>query len=265
MKVRLIKEPTPTLHISEKLYAELLSYVRSTTLEMTLVLEIEKLNKLKYEIKAINIPPQWNEPAESKTLDSKYIDWCENLILKGHTLNGHMHTHPNFSVTPSGYDIQFFNNLINDTNTFAFRIIMNHEGLITVDLIDKEDNIIAEKMDLTIDCKTFKLNINDATKYIHDIDDKNIKYCVNTNLEATVYNKYLAVTKSKISIIENNKTADKLSYINYIPVRKQDTDEGMSTSKYNYNYGKSLLEKDEEDMDIYEYYDRHFGQDSYKK
>ena len=118
--IRFKHDQDVTIEVSEKLYNDILSLVNSTDLEMTLLLELEKLNTYNFKIINYFIPPQWNESAESKTLDSKYPQWCIEQIKAGHKLNGHMHSHPSFSVSPSGYDNKFFEDLIEETNSFVY-------------------------------------------------------------------------------------------------------------------------------------------------
>lgn len=190
-----IKKPSPILYISDSLYAELLAYARSTDLEMTMVLSIEQTDTYTYEVTKINIPPQWNEAAETKTIDSQYNQWCFEQIKNKIKLNGHLHTHPKMSVCPSGYDENFYTTLINSTNNFQFRLILNQQGNIRVDIIDVVNNYKAENIGITV--KAGNLTI------------------------------FVDATSSPIKSI-------KLPIVEFKPTRKSETDEAYKYS-YNYN------------------------------
>lgn len=197
-----IKKPSPILYISDSLYAELLAYARSTDLEMTMVLSIEQTDTYTYEVTKINIPPQWNEAAETKTIDSQYNQWCFEQIKNKIKLNGHLHTHPKMSVCPSGYDENFYTTLINSTNNFQFRLILNQQGNIRVDIIDAVNNYKAENIGIMI--KAGNLTI------------------------------FVDATSSPIKSIE-------LPKVEFKPTRRSETDEAYTYSynhnlKNNYNY-----------------------------
>lgn len=164
-----IKKPEPILYCSDALYAEMLAYARSTDLEMTMVLSIEQLSEYEYEVTKINIPPQWNESAETKTIDSQYNQWCFEQIKNKIKLNGHLHTHPKMSVSPSGYDENFYNILINSTNTYQFRLILNQQGNIRVDIIDVTNNYKAENIGLTIKTNNLLILVDNTNSPIKNI------------------------------------------------------------------------------------------------
>lgn len=167
----------PKLYISNQLYIEMMSYALSTDLEMTMILSIDKETEEKYRITKINIPPQFNSGAETKTLDEEYPQWCFEQVKNNIALNGHLHTHPLFSVSPSGYDDNFFKDLIKQTNTFQFRLILNHKGNIRVDIIDALHNYYETDIGLYIEYDNLTIFTNSTTPSITNIIvDPNIKY-----------------------------------------------------------------------------------------
>lgn len=190
-----IKNPEPVLYCSDALYAEMLAYARSTDLEMTMILSIDQLSKYEYEITKINIPPQWNESAETKTIDSQYNQWCFEQIKNNIKLNGHLHTHPKMSVSPSGYDENFYNILINATNTYQFRLILNQQGNIRVDIIDMTNNYKVENIGLTIKTNNLLILVDNTNSPIKNIT---------------------------------------LPHVDFKPTRKSETDEGVHISTYNH-------------------------------
>lgn len=273
MSIKFKKQPKVVIDVTEKLYNDLLSLVNSTDLEMTLILELEKTSKYSFKIINYLIPPQWNESAESKTLDSKYPQWCVEQIKKQHKLNGHMHSHPKFSVTPSGYDNTFFNNLVDETNTYQARFIINQRGFITADIINEEDNYIAEECDIRVLCNNFNIIVN-AKSVSAEVDFDHLSYeniSVNRNLTVSLHSKFLTLNATSISYTKT---------VEYKPVRKNDTDEGYfrfgNTSNYTFGfnapkYQQNTFPEDDDDEEIpYQHnldpqiYDKDFEED-YKR
>ena len=171
-----IKKPSPMLYISDSLYATLLAYARSTDLEMTMVLSIEQTGTYTYEVTKINIPPQWNEAAETKTIDSQYNQWCFEQIKNKIKLNGHLHTHPKMSVCPSGYDENFYTTLINSTNNFQFRLILNQQGNIRVDIIDAVNNYKAENIGITVKAGNLTIFVDATSSPIKSIELPKVEF-----------------------------------------------------------------------------------------
>jgi len=171
-----IKKPSPMLYISDSLYATLLAYARSTDLEMTMVLSIEQTGTYTYEVTKINIPPQWNEAAETKTIDSQYNQWCFEQVKNKIKLNGHLHTHPKMSVCPSGYDENFYTTLINSTNNFQFRLILNQQGNIRVDIIDAVNNYKAENIGITVKAGNLTIFVDATSSPIKSIELPKVEF-----------------------------------------------------------------------------------------
>ena len=171
-----IRKPSPVLYISDSLYAELLAYARSTDLEMTMVLSIEQTDTYTYEVTKINIPPQWNEAAETKTIDSQYNQWCFEQIKNKIKLNGHLHTHPKMSVCPSGYDENFYTTLINSTNNFQFRLILNQQGNIRVDIIDAVNNYKAENIGIMVKAGSLTVFVDATSSPIKSIELPKVEF-----------------------------------------------------------------------------------------
>lgn len=254
MKITFTKEKNPVLTIPENIYNTMLSNVRSTDLEITFILEIErrKNNPTAFTVKSFQLPPQWNEPAESKTIDSQYPKWCVDKVKQGIKLNGHGHTHPKMGVTPSGYDINFFKELEKDTNTFQFRFILNQKGLIQCDLIDKEEGYIAEQMDVVVPCEGFNLIINSTNHTIVITDTKKLSIIsIDNSLKVTLASELIAVSANAIT----NTIIEKEELIK--TQRRNETDEAIKTYGYTnpnqlpYSNKKSKKSAGSEDTDDY--------------
>lgn len=208
MEITLINKPTIQVNMPEEIYNRLLANVRSTDLEITFILSIEREeeNTASFRVYECSFPPQWNEPAESKTLDSDYPKWCMEQIKSGIKLNGHGHSHPKMMVNPSGYDTNFFKQLIDDTNTFQFRLIVNQQGLIRCDLIDRELGFIVENIAITINCKGFDIIVDSTSFKFKITDTKNIQiYSLSDELMLTLKSHYLIASKNNIAITELDK------------------------------------------------------------
>ena len=214
----------PELLIPEKVYNKLLTNVRATKLEMTFILEIKRLEEVSWAFLAedVHIPPQWNEPAESKTIDSQYPQWCYQKITEEKvTLNGHGHTHPNMSTNPSGYDTTFFEQLKTDTNTFQFRLITNHKGHIRCDLIDKEQGFICTNVPVIVPCKGFNLHISSSTYNIEITNPAELEVIdIFPDFTALFGSHYITVSKNTIdnALIDGDLILKE--------TRKSQTDEG---------------------------------------
>ena len=260
MRLTLLEKKEPELYIPEEIYNRMLANVRSTTLEITFMLEIirNENDRTKFKVNNFFLPPQWNEPAESKTLDSKYPQWCLEKVKQKIKLNGQGHTHPKMSVTPSGYDVAFFKDLIKETNTFQMRLIMNQEGLIQCDLVDKEQGYVAEDLNVIVECKGFKLVINNKDiKIIITNTEQLTVVDISNKLEITVMSELITANKNSIS---ESKIDDTLIIKTK---RRYETDEAItygnrttpSISKNNQNKTKIY---DDYDADAYEEFMKYY-------
>lgn len=272
MEITLLNKPTIQVNMPEEIYNRLLANIRSTDLEITFILSIEREeeNTAHFRIYECSFPPQWNEPAESKTIDSDYPKWCMEQIKKGIKLNGHGHSHPKMMVNPSGYDSNFFDQLIGDTNTFQFRFIINQQGLIRCDLIDRELGFIVENIAVAINCRGFDIIVDSTSFKFKITDTKNLKiYSLSDELMLTLKSDYLIVSKNNISITELEKKE-------LISVKRRfQTNEAIKYTTYNANSktqstkNPTLFTVDEDDAedDYMHYYnlERGFNDYGYKK
>lgn len=225
--------------ISEKLYNELLQHVCANDLEMTMQLGVVNEGD-NYRIESYSIPPQWNEGAESKTLDSKFPKWCFEQRQKGIKINGHFHTHPKFAPNPSGFDISYFKDVIKETTTLQARFIMNQAGKMQCDIVDRTNNLLITDHPVTVECECFNLILTSSAIDCEIVDRDNIKYEVSNDLKViTVKSKYITFNN------RNELTYTKTLKETYKAVRKQDTDEGIKYSyKNTYTEGNKKGKKD---------------------
>ena len=211
----------PKLYMSGMIYNQVLNLVNSTDLEMTILFSISR-DKNNFVVNKVLIPPQWNEPAETKTIDSKYPKWCIEQYKNKDNLNGDGHTHPSFSVSPSGYDHNYFEQMKKDTNDFKFRLIINQKGNIHCDLIDKIKNIIIKNMPVTVVCAGFNIEVDDTSFKLKLTDKKKLRYDVDNSLNIILKSQFISYTSLGIAFKKDKN-------FKYKAVRKSETDEGFNS------------------------------------
>lgn len=242
---------TPQLIIKEEVFNKLLNNVRNTTLEMTFILHINRIKDTPWSFEAVGVhfPPQWNEAAESKTIDSQYPKWCFNKIKNEKViLNGHGHTHPKMSVNPSGYDVNFFNELVKDTNTFQFRLIANHKGNIRCDLIDREKGFICNEVPVIVPCQGFNLVVGSNNYSIEVTDTAQLSILeLNEDFSVTLVSEFISVNPKSINttVIEGEEL--------FKETRKYQTDEGKPNFGYTANKHARGGSEDTYQTNIYDY------------
>lgn len=219
MKIEMLdSSKLPKLYMPSTIYNQVLNLVNSTDLEMTILFSISR-ELDNFRINKVLIPPQWNEPAETKTIDSKYPKWCIEQYKNKDNLNGDGHTHPSFSVSPSGYDINYFEQMKKDTNDFKFRFIINQKGYIHCDLIDRIKNLVITDMPVTIICDGFNIEVTDNKFNLILINKKKLKYDIDNSLNIILKSQSISYTPLGISYKKDKN-------FKYKAVRKSETDEG---------------------------------------
>ena len=226
----------PLVIIKEKHFNYILEQIRSTNLEITYIVSFEKQDN-RYISKEVYLPPQWNSPAETKTIDSQYSKWAFDLANKGIILNGHGHSHPKMAVNPSGYDIDFYNKIKRDTETFQIRLIINQKGYIRCDLCDYSTYRASfEEIPVYISCEGFIIIATTEGWTIKVDPNKDpIIESINENLTVTLKSEYLKAS------VENILTTP-LPKEDYIKVVTEDPDVKVPT-KNTYNSTEKIYYK----------------------
>ena len=138
-------------------------------------------------------------------------------------------------VTPSGYDITFFDNIVKDTSSYQLRLIINKKGHIRCDIVDRELNYIAEEVNVYVTAKHLTLLIDSTKISAH----------------------FKSATMSIFAVLDTYKDIAFQPYVetDFKETRRCDTDEKLKTTPtktYHNNYmaytykGTNLL-GDEED------------------
>jgi len=146
-----------TLIISPKAYLKMMLYVRDTPTEIAWHGTVIKQNTNTYIITDVFLYPQKLSAATVTTVQEKYNNWCVDLADEQYDhmrLQGHSHV--NFSVSPSGTDLNFYDTILQVLNKSDFYIfmIMNKNGDMYFLIYDLENNTIYEKQDINLMLKS---------------------------------------------------------------------------------------------------------------
>jgi proteasome lid subunit RPN8/RPN11 len=222
-----LKEDNIKIIFDEKTYATILAAVNSTKMEITYLAKVDKEcrnGNYYYTITNALFPPQWNEAMESKTIDSQYAKWIYNVEKENDhkvVLNGH--SHPSFAVTPSGYDITFYNTLKQQCNLYTVRMIINQKGLVHLDLYDKDEMFEVNEATCYIITKNESVIKINSKSFDVLLSKKETIYVDRNNFEAYINTDYLTITKDTIfSKIKSD----------FKETRKSQTDEGWSKENW---------------------------------
>lgn len=148
------KKKRPTLKISTKAYLKMLLYVLDTSTEIAWHGTVSRnVQTQTYTIKDVFLYPQTLTNATVNTDQEKYTQWCEEL--DDDTVNEmHFqgHSHVNFGATPSGVDINYYNDVLQvlTKDDYYIFLIMNKSRNFSVFIYDLSINTIFETQDIDI-------------------------------------------------------------------------------------------------------------------
>lgn len=142
------------LYINADAYCKMLLYVRDTKTEIGWHGTVKRTEDGKaYWITDVMVYPQTVTGATVNTDQVEYEKWLETL--SDDTFN-HLrfqgHSHVNMSVTPSGVDEQYYDNMIQPlpSNDYYIFLIMNKSGETTWRIYDLKNNCIYENADIDV-------------------------------------------------------------------------------------------------------------------
>jgi len=154
-------------------------------LEYMFLGEVEKIDNTKFVIQDIVFTPQLVTGATVETDDEKYVDWLTQNYPHPKSrkkIRLHGHSHVNMGVTPSGEDNKQLSRFIDQISDFFIQLIINKKGDYTLNLFNKETNLIYEKLDLYLEmngilikCENFLNNLKFDMKPIN-LNDYEITY-----------------------------------------------------------------------------------------
>lgn len=167
----------PTVYISTMAYLKMLLYVRDTDVEIAWHGTVERNQEQNwYHIKDVFLYPQIIRAATVDTDQEKYQNWLQNIedddVFNNIRFQGHSHV--NMSTSPSGTDLNMYNNFLQvlPNNDYYIFMIMNKLGSITCFIYDLAKNLIYETADINI--KVLAPKTHDLIK---DITTEKDTYC----------------------------------------------------------------------------------------
>ncbi len=142
------------IFIEAAAYLKMMIYVRDTNTEIAWHGTVERnQEKNYYYIKDVFLYPQKLAAATVQTDQDKYNKWLEELDDETYNkLRFQGHSHVNFGVTPSGTDLNYYNDILQvlpSTDYYIF-MIMNKSGDMTFLVYDLAKNIVYNTQDVNV-------------------------------------------------------------------------------------------------------------------
>lgn len=168
--------PKTTIYIEAAAYLKMMLYVRDTDTEIAWHGTVERnLEKNYYYIKDVFLYPQKLAAATVQTDQEKYNKWMEELDDETYNkLRFQGHSHVNFSTSPSGTDLSYYNDILQvlPSSDYYIFMIMNKTGSMTFFIYDLGKNIIYNTEDININI-IYGQNLD----IVGMINDQKEKYC----------------------------------------------------------------------------------------
>ena len=184
------KQDRANIYISATAYLKMMLYVRDTSTEIAWHGTVTRYtDKNTYLIKDVFLYPQTLSGATVTTDQKEYNDWIEKL--DDDTLNimrFQGHSHVNFSTSPSGTDLNFYNDILQtlQKDDYYIFMILNKVGEMTFLIYDLEKNLIYENADIDV----FIIENKNNTDLIGTIKESKTKYCKTHTYTHTDYKPY---------------------------------------------------------------------------
>lgn len=169
-------EERPTIFVEQTAYMKMMLYVRDTETEIawhgTVTRDSEDNS---YYIHDVFLYPQKLTAATVQTDQDKYNEWIMQLDDDTHnTMRFQGHSHVNFGVSPSGTDLQFYNDILQvlPKNDYYIFTIINKKGDTSWFIYDLEKNTIYDTNDIDI-----QVYNNTDSDIIDNITKQKALYC----------------------------------------------------------------------------------------
>lgn len=175
--------PKAQLYITAEAYVKILLYVRDTSTEIAWHGTVVR-DKNAFLIKDVMLYPQTLAAATVTTDQERYNEWIINLDDNTHNqLRFQGHSHVNFGATPSGTDLDYYNQILQvlPDNDFYIFMIINKPGDMSLFIYDLAENIIYEKADIDFHV----INGKTETNILDTIEQQKLEYCTKP---VTTYN-----------------------------------------------------------------------------
>lgn len=167
--------PKAQLYITTEAYLKILLYVRDTATEIAWHGTVNREGN-RFLIKDVMLYPQTLSAATVTTDQEKYNEWLINIDDETHNkLRFQGHSHVNFSPTPSGTDLTYYNDILQvlPKDDYYIFMIINKSGAMTLLIYDLAANIIYENEDIEFTV----LNSTNDIDLEHHINYEKEKYC----------------------------------------------------------------------------------------
>lgn len=198
----LTPQTKPTVYIDPEAYLKIMLYVRDTSTEIAWHGTVERyLETNTYYIKDVFLYPQKVTGATVQTDQAQYNQWLENLDDDTYNqLRFQGHSHVNFGTSPSGTDLQYYNDILQvlPRNDYYIFMIINKSGDLTLFIYDLATNLIYETNDIDI-----KITTRTSTDLLKEIKQAKQENCTN----------YTSITQSDAYKAYNNIITDRSSTI----------------------------------------------------
>lgn len=248
------KNIQPIILFTTKAYSELRSMYTTTeskTYEFMYIGEVEHINNV-YAIKHVRLIPQCQiSMTHCETDDDKYPIWLqEQYNVKDRKLiRFHGHSHVNMGTTPSGDDDNAIMKMMNYVSDFFIQFIMNQKEDYTLNLYDKQNNLIYENLNfkliteqghiLSLDGE-IAINPSSEIKLVLNKDNNKLLlregiYLNLTTFETTIEDNYIEMSinkKPKLKI----EQMEKFKKVVEKDIKKLNIKFPTTTYKYDYNY-----------------------------
>ena len=175
MKINILNQITiPKLIYTIDAFKQMLSYLKSDhskNQEFMFLGKVQKVNN-DYYIKKFYLPPQKTQAAFCETNDEKYPEWLINTIPieERSLIRCHAHSHVNMSTHPSGTDDTMIKSLCENVSDYFIQLIINRRLENTINILDKEKNIIFEDISNYLEINTKDYNILINIKSINNLE-----------------------------------------------------------------------------------------------
>jgi hypothetical protein len=167
--------PKAHLYITAEAYVKILLYVRDTSTEIAWHGTVKR-NKNIFLIKDVMLYPQTLAALTVTTDQENYNEWLCGLDDDTHNhLRFQGHSHVNLAVSPSGTDLQYYNDILQvlPNDEYYIFMIINKSGDMTLLIYDLAENIIYENADIIFHVT----NEKDEIDILDTIDNEKTEYC----------------------------------------------------------------------------------------
>lgn len=150
MKISTLKE-TPQIVFSLRAYFKMKTLIEKTSTECAWHGCVTREGN-KYTIEDIEVYPQYVAAATVDAIDGEYTQWMlQHTDDEISTIRFQGHSHVNMSVSPSGTDISFYEELVSQVRDYYIFLIQNKKGEYYLRFVDKESGLIYEDMEYKVD------------------------------------------------------------------------------------------------------------------